>query len=73
MLSHRDRSLMLTVITGTEPDMLEHLVASRASPARVVSLQDPVLFLIHDGQRYPVTTDSLVIGSGRGLSGDASN
>jgi hypothetical protein len=69
MLSHRDRSLMLTVITGTEPDVWKHLVASRAAPARVVSLQEPVLFLIHDGQRYPVTADTLVIGSGRGISG----
>jgi len=69
MLSHRDWSLLLTVITGAEPDMWAHLVALRGAPVRVVNMEEPVLFLIHDGQRYPVTADSLIIGSGRGLSG----
>jgi hypothetical protein len=68
-LSHRDRSVTLTVITGAEPDMWEHFVALHVPPVRVVDLQEPVLFLIHDGRRYPVTVARLVIGSGRGISG----
>ena len=68
-LSHRDLSLMLSVIDGAEPDMWAHFVASLVPPVRVVDLQEPVLFLIHDGRRYPVTVDPLVIGSGRAISG----
>jgi len=68
-LSSRDASLVLTVVTGEEAELWEHFAASRVPPTRVVNLQEPMLFLIHDGQRHPVTADPLIIGSGRGISG----
>ncbi len=68
-LSPRDPSLVLTAITGEQSELWDHFAASWLSAVRVVNLQEPVLFLIHDGRRYPVTADSLVIGSGRAISG----
>jgi len=68
-LSSRDASLVLTVVTGEEAELWEHFAASRVPPTRVVNLQEPMLFLIHDGRRHPVTADPLIIGSGRGISG----
>ena len=68
-LSSRDASLVLTVVTGEEGELWEHFAASRVPPTRVVNLQEPMLFLIHDGRRHPVTADPLIIGSGRGISG----
>jgi FHA domain-containing protein len=70
-LSPRGPSLVLTVVTGEESQLWEHFAAARVSPVRVVNLQEPALFLIHDGRRHPVTSDALVIGSGRGISGIA--
>jgi len=70
-LSARGPALVLTVVTGEESQLWEHFAAARVLPVRVVNLQEPALFLIHDGQRHPVTSDALVIGSGRGISGIA--
>jgi hypothetical protein len=68
-LSPRGPSLVLTVVTGEESQLWEHFAAARVSSVRVVNLQEPALFLIHDGQRYPVTANPLVIGSGPGIAG----
>jgi hypothetical protein len=68
-LSPREPLLMLMGINGTELAVWDDLGVPRVPVVRVRSVSEAALFLIHEGRRYPVTTDELVIGSDGGTAG----
>ena len=49
---------------GPGPGMASHSPAPAAAPMPAMGGAGPTLFLIYNGQRYPVTKDQFIIGRG---------